>query len=203
LGFTSNKRCLLLSISLIVFITIICLSNILCVDNTKIQTKEENIKINEFFNVDFKDSVDNHKLLNDNTNNKYTAILEIPSINLRKGLYDIKSKNNSVDKNLQILTPSSFPNVKGSNLIIAGHSGTGSLAFFDDLKKLKIGSESYIYYENVKYIYKVVDIYEIEKTGEAEIIKDYNATSLVFITCKVNTNKQIVIISNLIKETNY
>ena len=45
---------------------------------------------------------------------------------------------------------------------------------------------------------KVVDIYDIEKTGTAEIIKNKNTTTLTLITCRHNTNKQIVIICEMV-----
>ena len=43
-----------------------------------------------------------------------------------------------------------------------------------------------------------IRIYDIEKTGKAEIIKNKNTTTLTLITCRHNTNKQIVIICELV-----
>ena len=48
----------------------------------------------------------------------YSMVLEIPKINLKKGLYDIKSKYNSVKYNIQIMKESKMPNIKNSNLCL-------------------------------------------------------------------------------------
>ena len=72
-----------------------------------------------------------------------------------------------------------------------------------NLNKLTIGDISYIYYGGIKYTYKVNNIYDIEKTGTATITRDLNKTTLTMITCRHNTNKQIVIISELINQESY
>ena len=128
----------------------------------------------------------------------YVGVLEIPKINLRKGFTSIDDKDNNLNKNIKILKESDMPNVVGGNLIIAGHSGTGRIAFFKDLKKLSLKDSIYIYYQNKKYIYEVVDIYEIEKNGTMSIKKNKNETTLTLITCsESNENKQIVLVSYL------
>ena len=65
-------------------------------------------------------------------------------------------------------------------------------------EKLVIGDDIFLVYKNTEYKYKVVDIYDIEKTGTAEIIKNKNTTTLTLITCRHNTNKQIVIICEMV-----
>ena len=92
-----------------------------------------------------------------------------------------------------------MPDKKNSNLIIAGHSGSARISFFRNLNKLTLNDEIFVDYKNDTYKYKVVDIYEIEKTGTAEIIKNKNATTITLITCKHNTNKQIIVIAELQK----
>lgn len=136
------------------------------------------------------------------TNYDYIAILEIPKINLKKGLSQDKYYNN-VNRNIEILKGSNMPNVSKGNFILAGHSGSGRVAYFRNLDKLTIGDVSYIYYGGIKYTYKVNNIYDIEKTGTATITRDLNKTTLTMITCRHNTNKQIVVISELINQENY
>ena len=85
----------------------------------------------------------------------YVGVLEIPKINFKRGFLDIKDKNNNVNKNIQVLENSAMPNVNGGLLVIAGHSGSGRVAFFRNLYKLKENDQIYIYYENTKYIYQV------------------------------------------------
>ena len=72
------------------------------------------------------------------------------------------------------------------------------VSYFRKLDQLVIGDSVSIDYKNQTYNYKVIDIYDIEKTGKAEIIKNKNTTTLTLITCRHNTNKQIVIICELV-----
>nr|MBP3258585.1 sortase [Bacilli bacterium] len=138
----------------------------------------------------------------DETNYDYIAVLEIPKINLKRGLSQDKYYNN-VNRNVEILKGSTMPNISKGNFILAGHSGSGRVAYFRNLNKLTIGDISYIYYGGIKYTYKVNNIYDIEKTGTATITRDLNKTTLTMITCRHNTNKQIVIISELINQESY
>ena len=47
------------------------------------------------------------------------------------------------------------------------------------------------------YNYKLVNTYEIEKTGTAHIKRNGEKNTLTLITCKHNTNKQLVFIFEL------
>lgn len=129
----------------------------------------------------------------------YIAILEIPTISLKKGIFNINNKNNHVDKNIQTLNKSQMPNIKNSNLILASHNGNSNVSYFKNLHKLKKNDLIYIYYEQYKYIYKFSYYYEVKKTDYISIIRDNNKTTLTLITCKNNSNDiQIVFISYLI-----
>ena len=131
------------------------------------------------------------------SNEGFIAVLEIPKIDLKKGIYSINSKNNNVDKNIMLLNESDMPDVINGNFILAGHSGTGYNAYFKDLKKLELGDSAYIYYKNNKYKYNLIDKYEVEKTGKALIIKDSDISALTLITCKDKEDKQLVFIFEL------
>ena len=128
----------------------------------------------------------------------YIAILKIPKIKLERGLVDPSSYLNNVKYNLQWIDGSSMPDQVNGNVIIAGHSGSARVSYFRKLDQLVIGDSVSIDYKNRTYNYKVVDIYDIEKTGKAEIIKNKNTTTLTLITCRHNTNKQIAIICELV-----
>ena len=131
---------------------------------------------------------------------EYIAIIEIPKLHLKKGLYNIHSKNNVVDRNIQIIQESNFPDVENGNFILAGHSGNGSTAYFRNLYKLDLGDKINIFYNGNQYMYVVTNKYEIDKTGEATIIRDRNTTNLTLITCsQTNHTKQIVIVCDLEK----
>ena len=115
--------------------------------------------------------------------NDYIGYLTIPKINLTKGFLDQRSELNDVEKNIFVVEGSSYPNVEKGNLMIAGHSGTGWKAFFNDLYKLTTGDIAEVSYKNKKYTYKIVNIYKQPKTGKIAIYRNYDKTTLTLITC--------------------
>lgn len=136
----------------------------------------------------------------ENTNG-YIAILEIPKINLKKGLVDIKSKYNSIDYNVTIIEGSTMPDEDNSNLILAAHSGVCSICFFDSLYKLSIGDLAYVDYKNIKYTYEIVNIYNVPKDGTVEIYRNFEKKGLTLITCtRGSDTEQTVYILDVIKE---
>ena len=131
----------------------------------------------------------------------YIGVLEIPKINLTQGFVDMNSKYNNVDYNLQIIKPSSYPDVDKGNFIIASHSGSSSISYFKRLYKITKGDKVYIHYNNVKYTYEVVNIYKEPKNGYIDIYRDNNKTTLTLITCTKNDDTtQTVYICNLIEK---
>lgn len=168
--------------------------------------REESIKIEEFYEEQKQEEVfiqqENHteEIKKEKTDNeKYIAVIKIPKIKLEKGLCDISSTCNSVSRNIEILKESSYPNIENGNFILAGHSGNGNISYFRDVDKLSIDDEISIFYGKKEYQYKVMNIYEIEKTGKANIVRNGNKTTLTLITCKGNEDKQLVVISELIR----
>lgn len=129
----------------------------------------------------------------------YVGYLEIPKINLKKGFLDVNDSENDVEKNIYVSPNSSYPDVKNGNLIIAGHSGTGWKAFFNDLYKLNKDDELYITYKNKKYTYKIDNIYKQNKSGKISIYRDYEKTTLTLVTCTNNdSTTQTVYIAYLV-----
>ncbi len=132
----------------------------------------------------------------------YIGILEIPKINLTQGFVDKNSKYNNVDYNLQIIKPSSYPDVDRGNFIIASHSGSSSISYFKHLYKINQGDKVYVHYNNVKYTYEVVKIYKEPKNGYINVYRDITKTTLTLITCTKNDNTtQTVYICNLIEKS--
>ena len=128
---------------------------------------------------------------------EYIAVLKIPKINLERGLVNPNSYLNNVNYNVEIVKGSSMPDQENGNVILAGHSGSARISYFRNLDKLTLDDLVYINYNNKVYSYKVTDIYDIDKTGKAEIIRDKNKSTLTLITCRHNTKKQIIIICEL------
>lgn len=134
----------------------------------------------------------------------YIAILEIPSIDLKRGLVDYNSRYNNVKYNIQIIEHSQMPNVENSNLILAGHNGTSGVSFFRNIYKLKEDSLIYIYYDGIKYIYKLNNSYDTSKDGKVEIVRNRYKNTITLITCKRGTkDKQTVFIGYLVDKVDY
>lgn len=134
----------------------------------------------------------------------YIGVLEIPKINIKRGFLNITDKNNNVNKNLQVIKGSDMPNIKNGNLIIAAHSGNSYISFFKNLYKLSNDDIAYVYFNNIKYTYKVAGKYDVEKTGKVVIHRDNKKNTLTLITCSQTDNtKQIIYILELESEENY
>ena len=193
-----NKSWLLLIGSLI-FLCGACLIFYDYYSNKKIDNKEQQA-IEEFYEketvIDTIPEPQKVEKVEEQIN--YIAILKIPKINLVRCLVDPNSYLNNVKYNLQWIEGSSMPDQVNGNVIIAGHSGSAKVSYFRKLDQLVIGDSVSLDYKNKTYNYIVVDIYDIKKTGTAEIIKNKNTTTLTLITCRHNTNKQIVVICELV-----
>ena len=131
------------------------------------------------------------------TNYNYIAILRIPKINLIRGLVSKSSKYNNIEYNVTIHELSNRPDEENGNVILMAHSGTAYISYFNNLKSLKINDHIYLDYSNKTYDYKVTNIYEVEKTGSLNIKRNNNTSTIILITCKDNTNKQIVVIGEI------
>lgn len=172
--------------------------------------KESNIKIEEFLNVEIPLT---NEVSAENTNieekdNKhdynYIAVLEIPSIDLKRGLVSPSSPYNNVNYNIQIIDNSAMPNVTNGNFVLAGHNGASYISFFKKLNKMNINDKIYVYYQGYKYEYSLVEIYDTPKDGKVEIVRDYDKTTITLITCKKNSkDTQVVYIGYLTSTTTY
>lgn len=127
----------------------------------------------------------------------YLLLLEIPKIKLKNKIYNLNNKKNNVNKNVELLKPFNPPTNENSIIILAGHNGNSNVSYFNKLYKLKINDKINLTYKNKKYVYQIVNIYDIKKTGKAIIRKENYKNILVLITCK-GENKQTIFISSLI-----
>ena len=133
--------------------------------------------------------------------NDYIGYLNIPKINLTKGFLDNRSSENDVEKNILVVEGSNYPDVDKGNFILAGHSGTGWKAFFNDLYKLSAGDTAKIIYKDKTYTYQITNIYKQPKTGKLAIYRNYDKTTLTLITCTNNdSTTQTIYIAELINK---
>lgn len=130
----------------------------------------------------------------------YIAVIKIPKIGLEKGLCEKGTYCNNVNRNIQILKESDYPDKEKGNVMLAGHSGNGRVSYFRKLDKLSQDDEVSIFYNGSEYKYKVVNQYDVEKTGTANIVRNAEKNTLTLITCRHNTNKQIVVICELVEK---
>lgn len=133
----------------------------------------------------------------------YTAVLEIPKINLKRGVVDSTRNFKSINYAISVDNNSNYPNEKG-NFILYSHSGNSSIAFFHKLNKVEIDDDIYVYYNGTKYHYVVYEKYDIEKTGKAKIISKKDNNYITLITCNQSKKGyQIVVLGKLIDTVNY
>ena len=130
----------------------------------------------------------------------YFAVIKIPKIGLEKGLAPKGSYYNNVNRNIFVLNESDMPDKEKGNVILAGHSGNARTSYFKNLYKLENDDVVSIFYNGYEYKYKVVNHYDVEKTGKVNIVRNAEKTTLTLITCRHNTNKQIVYICELVEK---
>lgn len=196
------------SLLLIIALVLFHYEKILEINNeiyNNIQSKiyQENNKNNLIVNIDV-DYINETDTNIDNTPLKeqpiinYLAFLEIPKINLNQGILPKTSYYNNVNYHVQILDISDLPDVINGNMVLAAHSGSSNIAYFKNLYKLTKDDKAYIIYNNKKYSYQVVNIYNQVKKGSLNIYRDLTKTTLTLITCTKNDkNSQTVYILEL------
>lgn len=139
--------------------------------------------------------------LKKDTDDLYDALLYIPQISLKKGIYKKDDVRNNIDENVTIHELSDYPNSGNSNLILMAHSGTGKKAFFSDINKLNEDSLIEFYYQGIKYVYKINKYYAVVKNGSINIDRDSTRKTITLITCDQEDKlKQLVYIGYLIDE---
>ena len=195
----SNKLFIISIINLVIGITLFTYNSVYdyylnVLDKNKVDNyiNDSKIKVNIV-------SIDNENTINNEGVNNYLGVISIPKINLEQGFYDIDNPMNNVDKNIELISNSNMPDVENGTLILAAHSGNDRVSYFNKLYKLNIDDEIEIIYNKSKYLYKLIDIYEVEKTGSITLHNINNITSLILVTCSnFNDNLQVVYISRLV-----
>ena len=121
----------------------------------------------------------------------YYGYLIIPTLNMTYGFYEINNKLNDVDKNVTLINS----NIENT-YILAAHSGTGNLAYFNDLKYLEKNDEIYLKFKDKILKYEIVNIRSEKKNGKIKIKNKEN--QLILTTCdQVRKGNQLIIEANL------
>lgn len=179
----------ILSLFLIIVSTFYITSNVA-------NTKEDNKRLKSFF--ENKINVGETRQIKAES---YIAVLEIPKIGLKRGLFPVDNPLNTVEKNVEINPKSDMPDIASGNFILEAHSGYSFVSFFNNLENLTKDDQVIVYYDNVKYFYNINYFYNIPKNGQARIKRDETKNTITLITCKKNNkDKQIIYIGYFIKK---
>lgn len=122
--------------------------------------------------------------------------ININKININEEFYNKNSAKNNIEEHVTILKESNYPNL----LILAAHSGTGKIAYFEKLNQLNINDLIKIKIYNEEKIYIVNKIWEEQKNGKIHIDKTSN-NQLILTTCSPNHKNKQLIISCIEKES--
>jgi len=106
----------------------------------------------------------------------YDGYLIIPVIDMKLGFYNIGNSLNDLSKNIEQIETG-----LENSYLFAAHSGTGKLAYFNDLRKLKVNDEITLEFRNKTKNYKVVNIRREEKNGSIHIKNEED--QLILTTC--------------------
>ena len=130
------------------------------------------------------------------TDDEVLVELDISRIKLRRKVYNIDSKKNNVDYNVELLDSS---DIKKDLYFIASHSGSSRASYFDDLVYLDIGDIVSLKNNDSIIIFVVRDMYYIDKSGYFNVSYNINGGELFFITCSLEyINRQFVVRAELI-----
>ena len=142
---------------------------------TKIIEQENQELVQNYFTNDLNATVQKEQ---------YLGILEISKISLKRGFYSYSSDNNTVEKNIQVISQSCLPD-EPCDFILASHSGTSNISFFKHLHQLEENDTAFLYYNNQKYVYRLIDIKHVMKNGTIQIIR-VNKPRLILTTCNLD-----------------
>lgn len=170
-------------------------------NDNEVENYIENTKIQEEVEVPIEETKEENNTKSYEIN--YTAVLEIPSINLKRGVVDNTNGFRSINYAISVDISSNYPDKMG-NFILYAHSGNSTIGYFNKLTSVNLNDDVYVYYNGTKYHYTIYDKYDIEKTGKAKVITAKDKKYITLITCnQQRKGYQIVLIGNLIDSTTY
>lgn len=131
--------------------------------------------------------------VSDEVNNDYYGYLIIPSISMNLGFYYYDDERNNVNQNVTLIKY----NIENT-YILAAHSGHGYLAYFNDLRYLKVDDEIILKFKNQENHYKIKRIRNEIKDGSINILNEKN--QVILTTCnQVKKGYQLIIEASLVK----
>lgn len=126
---------------------------------------------------------------------QYNAILEIPSVNLKRGILDINNKYNKAQYNIELIKEDE------NAIVLAAHNGSNHNSYFGSLHTIEIGDEINYYQDGIVYHYIYSDSYDIKKNGYADLYYKKTAKSIILITCKDGSDDAQTVYIGYLKST--
>ena len=129
----------------------------------------------------------------DVNNLKYYGYLVIPKVNMKLGFYNVDNEKNNVGENVTLIDTGI-----NNTYLLAAHSGSGPLAYFNDLRYLSVGDKITLIIDGNIMNYEVVNIRNEIKNGKIKIKNEKN--QVILTTCnQVKKGYQLIIEGSLIK----
>ena len=169
-------------------------------DNEKLEEYFENFEEKQELEQENNNIVESEKI-NTSDNKSYVAVIEIPSIKLKTGIVMSDKDYKSMNRNVSIYPTSDMPNVENGNFILFAHNGNSRISYFKNIYKLNNNDDIYIYYQNSKYHYKVINKYDVEMNSNIPLKKIDGKTIITLITCNKNNNKyRTIVVGELVND---
>lgn len=129
----------------------------------------------------------------DVNNLKYYGYLVIPKVNMKLGFYNVDNEKNNVGENVTLIDTGI-----NNTYLLAAHSGSGPLAYFNDLRYLSVGDKITLIIDGNIMNYEVVNIRNEIKNGKINMKNEGN--QVILTTCnQVKKGYQLIIEGSLIK----
>ena len=112
----------------------------------------------------------------DVNNLKYYGYLVIPKVNMKLGFYNVDNEKNNVGENVTLIDTGI-----NNTYLLAAHSGSGPLAYFNDLRYLSVGDKITLIIDGNIMNYEVVNIRNEIKNGKINIKNEKN--QVILTTC--------------------
>ncbi len=130
---------------------------------------------------------------------KEIMTIKIDKLNIERKIYEKNSKLNDIDKNVIIMKDSDYPDEDNSTVIIGAHSGTGSIAYFNDLVKIEKGDLINLFYKGKKYVYKVEEKHKDGKDGKIKIEYGDSREKLILYTCYPKDKSNYLVVTSYLQ----
>lgn len=194
---------IIIILGIIILITGVSMLSYSFYQDNKYKNEDKEL-LNEFFEnyeeekgleqIDIKE-----KFISQENFKRYDGVIEIPKISLKTGIVKSDNDYSTMNRYVSIHPKSDMPDYENGNLILFAHNGNSRVSYFKNIYKLNKDDKIFIYYNNQKYTYKVINKYDVYMMDNIPLnrIEDKNIVTL--ITCKKgNRDYRTIIVGELV-----